>query len=63
MKQFLICTLLTILLYLGGSAIICTFDMRMWLPEGRFWFVMFTFFIWIFPILLNYINGEPNFED
>ncbi len=63
MKQFMTCLLLSGLLYLISSVGAADFNPTHWAGEGRFLFGLFIMVIWIIPILMNYLNGEENFEN
>jgi len=57
-NQIITGTFLNVLLYLGGSFLASSFNSNEWVAEGKFFFVMLTFAIWIFPLALNYLNGD-----
>lgn len=58
-NQFIICLLLTVMLYLGSSIIGLSFNPFDWKhDEARFFYCVFNFVIWIIPLILNYQTTE-----
>lgn len=63
MKQFIICFLLTLFIYVSGSFLGKSFNPMDWSNSGgTLFFCFFVFMVWVVPIYLNYVNGEENFS-
>ena len=63
MKQFLICLVLTIILYYMGACFNGAYDPMEWgTSEGTVILSFLILVVWIAPMMLNYLNGEKNFE-
>lgn len=64
MKQFIISLAISILFYILASIIGLSFNPMDWNNEvGRLMFGLFFMFIWLLPIMLNYLNGDKNFKN
>lgn len=63
MKQFIICFMLTIFLYLGGAMLEKSLNPMEWKNSmGDCILFIVIILVWIIPIYLNYMSGEKNFE-
>jgi hypothetical protein len=63
MKQFLVCLLLSILTHflfsVGGSGL----NPFEWITDVKIPYVIIVLVIWIFPIVINYLDGNENFKN
>lgn len=63
MKQFIICLGITLMTYFIGASLNGVFNPLEWkVNEGNLFLHIFFIVIWLCPIMLNYLNGEKNFE-
>lgn len=64
MKQFIICTFLSVLIYLCGSFISKSYNPMDWTNnEGTTFTIAFIVIVWLAPIMLNYLEGKENFKN
>ena len=64
MKQFLGCVVFSGGVHMLASFIGGSFNPFEWPSiEGRVFYAVSQIFVWLAPIMVNYLDGNPNFED
>ena len=58
------CLFFSLLVYYAGVCLGESYNPMHWFnKDGVFWFFMIEFVIWFFPVGLNNLNGDKNFQD
>ena len=62
MKQFITCTVFTVLLYFIGCILAESFNPMEWQnKEATVYWGFFVLAVWFIPMMFNYLDGKENF--